>query len=50
MNDGKILCYDIVRKNLTGTSDDFSLPIMQLKAVSENSIIAIDSAGNIKLV
>jgi len=34
MNDGKILCYDIARKNLTGTCDDFILPIMQIKSVS----------------
>ena len=30
MNTGKILCYDITRKNLTGTCDDFMLPIMQI--------------------
>ena len=50
LHSGKILCYDMIRKNLTGTSDDFSLPIMQIEVVAENKIIAVDCAGNLRFI
>jgi hypothetical protein len=50
MSDGKILCYDIGRKALTGTCDAFAFPIMQIRGVGENQVVAIDCAGNVRWV